>query len=229
MNAAFPIAAVAELIGEPARAAILVALADGRALPAGELARAAGVSAQSASGHLSRLVDGGLLAVRREGRHRYFRMAGPEVGHVLEALGAISTVPLRADVARPPEDAALHTLRSCYDHLAGRVAVDLARVLETAGAIRAVGEREYELGPRGQRWFRRLGIDTDALRGSRRSFAHRCLDWTERRPHVAGTLGAALLGRVVALGWVARRKRTRALRITHLGAQELERRFAIRP
>jgi hypothetical protein len=155
-------------------------------------------------------------------------LAGPEVGHVLEALGAISTVPLRADVARLPEDAALHTLRSCYDHLAGRVAVDLARVLETAGAIRAVGEREYELGPRGQRWFRRLGIDTDALRGSRRSFAHRCLDWTERRPHVAGALGAALLGRVVALGWVARRKRTRALRITHLGAQELERRFAIR-
>ena len=227
MNATWPIAAVAELIGEHARAAILVALADGRALPAGELARTAGVSAQSASGHLSKLVTGGLLAVRSEGRHRYYRMSSPEVGHVLEALGAIATVPARPGVPRPPETLALYNLRSCYDHLAGRIAVDLAQALERSRAIRARGEREYELGPDGRAWFARLGVDTDALRGARRAFARRCLDWTERRPHLAGALGAALLSRVVALGWVAPRPGSRALRITHRGARELEARFGI--
>lgn len=227
MNSTYPIAAVAELIGEPARAAILVALADGRALPAGELARAAGVSAQSASGHLSKLVSGGLLSVQSEGRHRYFRMSSPEVGHAVEALGAISTVPLRPGVPRPRETMALYNIRSCYDHLAGRVAVDLARALETSGVIRLRDELDYELGPDGQAWFERLGVDTNALRGSRRIFARRCLDWTERKPHLAGALGAALFSRLVDLGWVAPLPKTRALRITHRGVRELEGRFGI--
>ena len=227
MNATYPIAAVAELIGEPARAAILIALADGRALPAGELARAAGISAQSASGHLSKLVGGGLLSVQSEGRHRYYRMSSPEVGHALEALGAISTVPRRPGVPRPRETTALHTVRSCYDHLAGRVAVELACALETSGVIRRRGERDYELGPDGPAWLDRLGVDTDGLRGSRRSFARRCLDWTERKPHLAGALGAALFSRLVALGWFAPLPKTRALRITHRGARELECRFGI--
>jgi DNA-binding transcriptional ArsR family regulator len=227
MNAAYPIAAVAELIGEPARAAILVALSGGRALPAGELARAAGISAQSASGHLAKLVAGGLLAVQSEGRHRYYRMAGPEVAHVLEALGAVSTPPRQRGVARPPETLALYNARTCYDHLAGRVAVALAGALEAARVIRPRGDRDYELGPEGGRWLEGLGVDADALRGSRRSFARRCLDWTERRPHLAGALGAALLARLLALGWVRRRPDTRALRITHRGEQELERRYGI--
>lgn len=229
MNATYPVAAVAELIGEPARAAILIALADGRALPAGALARAAAVSAQSASGHLSKLVGGGLLAVQSEGRHRYYRLSGPEVAHAIEVLGAISTVPPRPGTPRPPETLALYELRSCYDHLAGRVAVDLARTLETSGVLRPRGERDYELGPRGPAWFAGLGVDADALRGSRRSFARRCLDWTERRPHLAGALGAALLSRLLALGWVARLPETRAVRITHRGARELEGRLGILP
>jgi DNA-binding transcriptional ArsR family regulator len=228
MNATYPLAAVAELIGEPARAAILVALSDGLAWPAGELARTAGISAQSASGHLSKLVGGGLLSVQSQGRHRYYRMASPEVGHAIEALGAISTNPPRPDATRPREASALYELRSCYDHLAGRVAVDLARALEASGVIRPWGERDYDLGREGRAWFERLGVNADALRDSRRSFARRCLDWTERRPHLAGALGAALLSRLLALRWMARLPNTRALRITHRGAQELERRLGIR-
>jgi len=223
VNATYPVAAVAELIGEPARAAILIALADGRALPAGELARAASVSAQSASGHLSKLVGGGLLAVQSEGRHRYYRLSSPDVAHAIEALGAISTVLPRAGAARPRETPALYNLRTCYDHLAGRVAVDLARALETSGVLLARGERDYELGPVGPEWLERLGLNAEALRGSRRAFARRCLDWTERKPHLAGALGAALLSRLLTLGWVARLPQSRALRITHRGARELER------
>ena len=227
MNATYPVATVAELIGEPARAAVLIALADGRALAASELARAAGVSPQSASGHLSKLVLGGLLSVQREGRHRYYRMSSPEVGHAIEALGAISTRPLRPDARRPRETTALCNLRACYDHLAGRVATDLAKALETSRVIRVRGERDYELGREGQAWFKLLGVDTDIVRRSRRSFARRCLDWTERKPHLAGALGATLFSRLVALGWVARLPKTRALRITHRGARELEDRFGI--
>jgi DNA-binding transcriptional ArsR family regulator len=227
MNTVYPIAAVAELIGEPARAAILIALADGRALPAGELARAAGVSAQSASGHLGKLVVGGLLAVRNEGRHRYYRMASPEVGHALEALGAIATRPRAPNAERPPETRALHHARLCYDHLAGCVGVKLAESFERSGLIQAEGEREYELGPQGESGFAALGLDVEALRQTRRSFARRCLDWTERRPHLAGALGAALCARLIELEWVARMPKTRAMRITHRGARELAERFGI--
>jgi DNA-binding transcriptional ArsR family regulator len=227
MNATHPIAAIADLIGEPARAAILIALTDGRALPAGELARAAGVSAQSASAHLSKLVGGGLLFVQSEGRHRYYAMASPEVGHAVEALGAIATRPRKPGVPHPPEAKALYNLRSCYDHLAGRVAVELACAFEKSRMIQLRGERDYELGPEGPTGFEAFGLDTAVLRGSRRRFARRCLDWTERRPHVAGALGAALFSRLIALKWVARLPQTRALRITHRGAGELEGRFGI--
>jgi DNA-binding transcriptional ArsR family regulator len=227
MNATYPIAAVGELIGDAARAAILVALLDGTARTAGELAFTANISAQSASGHLSKLVDGGLLTVRQSGRHRYFAIAGPEVAHALEALGSISTVPRsrtasslpRAGVPRPGDD--LYLARSCYDHLAGRIAVDLTQTLLHAKVIRQASDRDYELGPAGRAWFGKLGVDVDAVRRSRRIFARQCLDWTERRPHIAGALGAALCSRLLALGWIARRRDTRALRVTHRGARAL--------
>jgi DNA-binding transcriptional ArsR family regulator len=227
MNARYPIAAVAELIGEPARAAILITLTDGRSLPAGELARAAGVSAQSASAHLSKLLDGGLLSVQSEGRHRYYRMSSRDVGYAIEALGAISTIRSGPGAFRSPEVRALCNARSCYDHLAGRIAVELTSALERSRVIRVRGERDYELGPEGAAWFEAFGLDITALRRSRRSFARRCLDWTERRPHVAGALGTALAARLITLEWIARIPRTRALRITHRGMRELERRFGI--
>lgn len=227
MNATYPLASAADLIGEPGRAAMLLALMDGQALPAGELAMVAAVSAQSASAHLSKLVEGGLLSVQNRGRHRYYRIANPEVAHAIEALATISTMPRQSQTRRPAEVLALHQARSCYDHLAGRVAVELAEVLQSSKVIVVCGERDFELGPRGKRWFDDLGIDTRALRCLRRRFARRCLDWTERRPHLAGALGAALLSRLLVLKWAARCPRTRALRITHRGALELHDRFGI--
>jgi DNA-binding transcriptional ArsR family regulator/DNA-binding PadR family transcriptional regulator len=227
MNTTYPIATVGELIGDPARATILMALLDGRTRAAGELAFVANISAQSASGHLSKLLDGGLLAVRSAGRHRYYRLAGGEVAHALEALGAIATRARPADAIRPRASRDLYMARTCYDHLAGRVAVELAGRLEKSGVIRAQGERNFELGPRGKRWFAKLGIDVDELRRSRRCFARQCIDWTERRPHIAGILGAALCSRLVALGWIARRRETRAVRITEQGVRELRTRFGL--
>jgi DNA-binding transcriptional ArsR family regulator len=229
MNETYPIASVAELIGEPARAAMLIALLDGRGLPAGELALLAGISAQSASGHLSKLVDGGLLAVQSEGRHRYFKIASADVAHAMEALGTIATVPRTLMPRAIREINPLRNARTCYDHLAGRVAVDLTSALERAKVIRPCGERDYELGREGEEWFTGMGVDLESLRATRRCFARQCLDWTERKPHLAGALGAAVCSRVIALGWVARRPKTRSLRITERGERELRSRFGIRP
>lgn len=227
MNEVYPIASIAELIGEPARAAMLVGLLSGRALPAGELARMAGVSAQSASAHLSKLVLGGLLVVQSRGRYRHYRIANSRVAHAVEALGSISTRPRHANAPQSRDALALYAARSCYDHLAGRIAVEVAKKLETLKVIRRVGNRDYDLGPDGLGWFANLGINIDLVRRSRREFALQCLDWTERRSHVAGSLGAALFSRLLSLGWIARRPETRAVRVTHRGANELRVRFGI--
>jgi DNA-binding transcriptional ArsR family regulator len=222
------------LIADPARAAMLLALLDGRALTAGELARAASVSAQSASAHLSKLVGGGMIAVHPQGRHRYYRMVGPEVGSVLETLGVIATSTPPRRLIRTPHDEALCFARTCYDHLAGSLAVHLAETLEDDGVLlpAGAGEREYALGPQGAAWLCRIGIDYESLGQSRlasnsaptgvssgrgRPFARRCMDWTERRPHIGGALGVTLLDRFVDRGWLARKPDTRALRVTDRG------------
>jgi DNA-binding transcriptional ArsR family regulator len=223
MTARYALADVAALVGEPTRAAILLALLDGRALPAGELAMEAGISAAATSLHLAKLTRGGLLLVQREGRHRYYRLASADVGHALEALGVIAT-------SRPParaltrERAALRAARSCYDHLAGALAVALAEKMARDRAIVAAGERSFEITPRGAGWLADvMGIDVSMLATGRRPLARRCLDWTERRPHVAGALGAALLEHVLAARWVARVEGTRALRVTPRGREALTR------
>jgi len=227
MTMVYPISSVGELIGEPARAAMLIALLDGRDLTAGELALLAGISPQSASAHLSKLVDGALLKARSQGRHRYYRLSGPEIGHALEALGAIATRPRTPASLRSLENMEIYRARSCYDHLAGRIAVELAKRLETLNVIRLSGAQEYQLGPRGQQWFAALDIDANALHSARRTFARRCLDWTERKPHLAGALGAALFSQMLTAGWIVRRRGTRALRVTHRGATELQSRFGL--
>jgi DNA-binding transcriptional ArsR family regulator len=232
-SASYPVAVVAELIGEAGRAAILIALLDGRARTAGELASVANVSASSASGHLAKLVDGGLLLVQSSGRHRYYSLAGAEVAQAIEAIGSIATRPVvadarggqtrQADSLRRRENAEIYLARSCYDHLAGRIAVELTIALEQRHVIRPFGEREYALGCEGSTWFAKWGVDVEAVRDSRRSFALRCLDWTERRPHLAGALGAALFSRMLALGWIARRRESRVVRVTHSGEREVAR------
>jgi DNA-binding transcriptional ArsR family regulator len=227
MNMTYPISSVGELIGEPARTAILIALLDGDSLPAGELARLSGISAQSASAHLSKLVAGGLLIPQNNGRHRNYRITGPEVVHALEALGAIATLPRPTSALRSRGDIEISHARSCYDHLAGHLAVEVTKALQNLKVIRTRGARDYTLGPKGPAWFADPNINVLALGCSRRTFARRCLDWTERKPHLAGALGAALFSRMLDAGWIVRRRGTRALRVTHRGARELQTRFGL--
>ena len=220
MTSRYALADVAALMGEPTRAAMLLALMGGQALPASELARIAKLSAAATSLHLSKLVRGGLLAVRREGRHRYYRLAHAEVAQTLEGLGLLASArsPLPA---LSPERAAMRAARSCYDHLAGVLAVALTDRLESLQVIVALDDYAFEVTEQGQRWFAsQLQLDLSTLpRG--RKFARRCLDWTERRPHIAGALGAAILERCLDQRWLTRKRGSRALNMTARGERSL--------
>lgn len=220
-NIAFP----AALIGDPTRAAILMALMDGCAQPASALAYVARVSPQSASNHLAKLMDGGLLSVERQGRHRYYRLASPEIAAVLEALANLA--PGTRHLCQPltQKGRTLRFARSCYDHLAGQLGVAIATALEQQ-ALLVLSEpagKCYQITPAGRRWFGELGIDLDTPRGGRPLQARCCLDWTERRYHLAGTLGTAFFERIEALGWLQRDRQSRAVRLTELGAGALQR------
>jgi DNA-binding transcriptional ArsR family regulator len=223
MIARHSLAAVAQLIGEPTRAAMLIGLVGGRELTATELARLAELSAPATSLHLGKLVHGGLILGRRAGRHRYFRLASSDVAHALEALGAIATAAPLPRSPRPvsPERAALRAARTCYDHLAGVLAIELADALERARLVRSE-PTEFRVTPAGTTWFAdALQIDVATLARTRRTLARRCLDWTERRPHLAGALGAAVLDQFLERRWIARLRDTRALRVTPRGTVAL--------
>ncbi|WP_136707211.1 helix-turn-helix domain-containing protein [Agromyces sp. H66] len=212
------LATPARLMGEPARAAMLVALLDGRSLPASELAAVAGVKAPTASAHLAQLVEGGLVTDRRIGRHRYFALARPEVADAVEALQRIAPQQPVTSYRQSATAQRLAEARSCYDHLAGRVALRLADALVAEDAIAPL-----EPGEPGR--LRRLdGALAERLRlreveaaDGRRPVVRGCLDWTERRPHIAGRLGAHLLETLIAEGWVARVPGDRSLRVTEVG------------
>ncbi len=196
---------------------MLVALLEGRCLPAGELARAASVSAQNASAHLAKLSRGGLITMQQEGRCRYYKLAGSRVANALEALGAISTVRPTAEYIVSQSDQSLLLARSCYDHLAGRIGVALTDVMQKQRVIVTEGERDYRVTSKGAEWLGRLGVQMESLQKTKRHLARRCLDWTERRPHIGGALGAALMERFLVNGWLARTRGSRALRITLKG------------
>jgi|SRR5690349_6173350 len=215
------LATPARLMGEPARAAMLVALLDGRSLPASELAAIAGVKAPTASAHLAQLVAGGLVTDRRVGRHRYFTLAGPEVADAVEALQRIAP---RQAVRSYRQSAAAERLaeaRSCYDHLAGRTALRLADALVAEGSLSPLeaGETGRILDVDGAlaATLHLRAVDPDGRRPAVRG----CLDWTERRPHIAGRLGAHLLDTMLAEGWVSRVAGDRSLRITDEGRAAL--------
>ena len=214
------IALPAALIGDPVRAGILMVLFDGRAQPATALAYAARVSAQCASNHLSKLVDGGLLTVEREGRHRYYRLSTPQVATALEALSCLAPRVRALDAPLTAEGRLLRFGRCCYDHLAGQLGVVVTARLEDRGYVTVVDRNSklYALSAAGRRWFADLGVDTDALKPTRIGLARRCLDWTERRHHLAGPVGAALLARLLALGWLRRDRRSRAVNVTPAGS-----------
>jgi DNA-binding transcriptional ArsR family regulator len=215
---------VAALIGDPARATILMALLGGESRPATELALRCRLTPQTVSAHLAKLVEGGLLAVERSGRHRYYRLAGPQVAHALEALNALAPArPVRS--LRQSEDAAaLRFARTCYDHLAGVLGIAVTQALLDRGYILMTASDSgggFTLTPPGADWLARFGIDATQLRHSRRAFASRCLDWSERRHHVAGALGAALAARLLELEWITRSRSSRAILLTPTGRDGL--------
>ncbi|HEU5008930.1 MAG TPA: winged helix-turn-helix domain-containing protein [Jatrophihabitantaceae bacterium] len=238
------IAPVAALFADPSRARIVSALVDRRALPASVLAAEAGVSASTASEHLGRLVDGGVLRVERSGRHRYYRLAGPDVAAVVESLAAIAPQPPVRSLRESTRAAALRRARTCYDHLAGRLGVAVTAALVEAGALqrtdggtgvqRASGDRlsapvrehPYRLGPRGDAVFDALGVDLSAVLASRREPLRFCVDWSEQQHHLAGGLGAALLAALVEADWV-RPTGHRAVQLTDAGRDGLRARLGV--
>jgi DNA-binding transcriptional ArsR family regulator len=205
------LAPIGALIGHPARAAMLAALADGHALPAGELARHARVTPATATAHLRRLVDGGLVRVRAQGRHRYHELAGPDVAAVLEAIARIAPPAEVRSLRQAQAGEALAEARTCYDHLAGRRGVELRERLLADGALRRAGERDHVLTEHGRARLEQLGLDPVAIAASRRVLARTCIDWTHRRAHLAGALPAAVTARLLELGWLSP-TRGRALR-----------------
>jgi len=214
------IASVAALIGEPARATMLLALLDGRALPAGELAFSANIAPQTASTHLSKLVAARLLRDETQGRHRYFRLANPLVGQAIEVLGEIAPAP-RAPGHRSEEWKTLRVARTCYNHLAGQLAVAIHGAFEQRGFLRRVSGRTCRLTGDGLRWFEDLDIDLYGNRGQ--PCGRLCIDWTERRFHIGGPLGSALLAGLCMRKWVVRLSKGRGVRLTLGGRAELER------
>ena len=212
------IATVAALIGDPARANMLSALVDGRALTASELAGAAGVAAPTASGHLARLTEAKLVCVEQQGRHRYFRLADDDVASVLEALMGLAQRTGATRVHAGPRDAALRASRICYDHLAGARGVALFGDAIDAGLIAGAGD--LVLTDKGRATFTAFGIDLPALERGRRPMLRPCLDWSERRSHLGGALGAAVLAQLLARGW-ARRGVGRVIAITPAGDRAL--------
>lgn len=224
------LAETAALVGDPARANMLLSLMDGRALTATELAAAGGVTPQTASTHLARMTQAGLLTVERQGRHRYHRLASVTIAQMLEGIMAVAATPPRVPGARRrtgPKDHAMRRARTCYDHLAGQIAVSMAD--------RMIEREHVELSPdggvlteSGATFLRGIGVDLDAAAAGsprKRVFCRPCLDWSERRLHIAGTVGAALMATCFARDWMRRTDSSRAVVVTPAGRQTLSRAF----
>ncbi len=210
------IAEAASLIGDPTRASMLGQLMDGRARTAKELAGLAGVTPATASGHIAKMTAAGLVAVAAQGRHRYVRLAGPEVADILERLMALAAFARPAQRPRDADEAAFRYARSCYDHVAGTLSVELVEALVRRDLLRR-GHDGFEPTLAGERWFRALGVDVARARTSTRAFARCCLDWSERRDHLAGALGAALMEALIRRGYLVPRKEGRTLDVPELG------------
>ena len=238
------ISPLAALLADPARGRIVLALGDGRALAASVLADEAGVAASTASEHLAKLVRGGLLTVERHGRHRYFRLAGPEVGELLEMLSRLSgAAPVRS-LREGTKANAVRFARTCYDHLAGVLGTELMAALIEQGVLSGGDgvfdpahadkdrlsspgfDHDYRLTPEGVERMRSFGIDFDAM-PRRRPLVRYCVDWSEQRHHLAGGLGAALAARMFELRWIRRADRSRAVHLTDAGRTGLRDAFGV--
>jgi DNA-binding transcriptional ArsR family regulator len=236
------IASLASALADPGRARSVLALGDGRALPASVLAGEAGVAGSTASGHLAKLVEAGLLSVERHGRHRYYRLAGPEVGELLEALARFAPAAPVRSLRQGTRAHAVRYGRTCYDHLAGRLGTALMSALleqeilsggdgsfdPGVDRLSAPGDGvAYSLTTRGETMLADFGIDVDALRRRPRPLIRYCIDWSEQRHHLAGSLGAALAQRTLDLDWIRRAPHSRAVKLTDKGASGLLATFGV--
>jgi DNA-binding transcriptional ArsR family regulator len=226
MTTSAKMAAIAALVGEAGRARMLTALMDGRAMTATELAQLAGISASTASGHLGKLTRAGLLAVLSQGRHRYFRLASPAVARLLESIMVVAGEPIAEQSPAPRIGRLLREARTCYDHLAGRLGVALTDALIHKGAIE-LGDEAGRVTEFGESFLQSFGISLDDRLQSRRLYCRPCLDWSERRFHLAGVLGSALLARTLELGWIVRADEGRAVSVTPKGRRGFSSRFGV--
>ena len=220
------VAEVAALVGNPARANILMALIDGRALTASELACVAGVSPQTASEHLARLTGANLLSLTKQGRHSYFRLGSPKIARMIEGIMVVAADGPQRYRPRWNGGDELRTARTCYDHVAGRLGVALTDAL-TRGKHIVLTEDGGMVTPVGEKFLSGFGVLVEEVRQGRRTFCRPCLDWSERRPHLAGALGAALAERCFELGWIARIRDSRALKISPKGERGLAEVFGV--
>jgi DNA-binding transcriptional ArsR family regulator len=222
------LANAARLLAEPARAAILLKLMGGRAVPAGELALAAHISPQTASEHLAQLAEAGFVTAQRQGRHRYYELANEEVAYAVESLLMLSSPSESGDRTIGPALGTLQHARTCYSHLAGWLGVAIADALQREGYLIAATPRAFVVTDHGHAWFEQRGIAVPCAQGvASPKVARQCLDWTERRPHLAGTLGVAMHKRFVELGWIAALRRSRAVRVTLEGREEFSKHLRI--
>jgi DNA-binding transcriptional ArsR family regulator len=220
------VAAAAALLAEPARTALLLAVMEDGPLPASELAARGGIAPSTASEHLARLVDAGFLAKEKSGRHRHYKLANPSVAAAVEALAIVAPQPPVRSLRDATRSDMLRYARTCYDHLAGEVGVALSRALERSGVL-VRRDGTYVLGRRAKTRLAPFGIDVRRLEHQRRPVVLSCLDWSERELHVSGALGAALVERLFALGWIKRRAGNRSVELTDAGRAGLAREFGV--
>ncbi|HDZ8894591.1 TPA: winged helix-turn-helix transcriptional regulator [Aeromonas dhakensis] len=218
------IAYVASLIGDKARSRMLTALMGGKALTATELALEGEITAQTASSHLGKLVEGGLLSMRKQGRHRYFQLSDPAVAEVIERMLTLSVTSSPAKVRTGPRDPHLRQARICYDHLAGELGVRLFDALQQQGLLEIHGD-DARLSQSGEIFFTGLGVDLSLLRQRKRPMCKACLDWSERRSHLAGTLGQWILDDALAQRWFVRRPDSRVIDVSDIGAKQFAKRY----
>ncbi|MDT9721258.1 helix-turn-helix domain-containing protein [Paenibacillus sp. ClWae2A] len=224
MNVYPNITVIASLIADPSRAIFLSSLLDGRALPAGELAHMAGVTPQTASSHLAKLVEGGLLEVEQQGRHRYYRLASKEIANLIETMASIAPPVQIRSLKQSNQLQQLSYARTCYGHLAGKLGISLSEALVQKGYLAEPEEahsKDYQVTEEGRQWFNTFGIELQVKPGSRRAIARKCLDWSERRHHLSGMLGEQLRHRLSELDWIRQKTGSRSVEVTEAGKKGL--------
>jgi len=217
---------IAALFGDKSRAIMLWNLLDGRAYTATELATCANISLQSASNHLSKLLKKEVLIVAKQGRHRYYRLSSPEVAQVIESMASLLSMQKEYKTIKRPKMTGFTYARTCYKHLAGEVGVKITEAMVLQGIITAA-EKNFELTEKGKQWFADLGISVEGLQGLKRSFSHKCLDWSERKYHLAGALGDSFLEMMLEKDWFRKHKNTRELMLTAKGKSEIHQQLNI--